>query len=188
MGNNAVKSVSAEKYVEIVEFAWTQEDCDKMGINRAFASIAWQLLSTGKSDVAMRTAGYGESRSFDQISALPEFAHAMRVMSTQYLNSVITPQAIRALANVANDRNAAAAARVSAASKLLDHANESLDRLRGSTVRDAAEFDIDALAALIDKLERDRSANAKAIDAKALESVQIVGQTQDAESYLSDFM
>lgn len=183
MGNNAVKTTNDENQL----FSWTEEDCARMGVNRQEAHLAWLILNDVQESAALYSSGYIASVKYRHISVLPSYMRAMRVMTAQFLNAVATPQAVSALVKVTKEKSAAAPARVQAASRLLDHAGSTLEKLVDEGKKVSDTIDLDELRALVADLERAQSDGAKPID-EALDDVLNRGQTQDADDDLSDLL
>ena len=195
MTKNAMKSTNEQDIV----FAWSEQDCQALGIERRDAILAWKVLNSGAaqkvSDADLLSMGYEKSSSYMNVIIHPNYLRAMRVMMTQYTNAVCLPEAIRTNLSIAQDTSAPEAARVRAAGKLIDYAEQSLERFRKEFNKGADELAPDDLARVIKYLEGMRAAglqvgsiDTSSIDEKRTIDVHSLVQSPVANDYLSDLM
>ena len=184
MAKNAMKSTNESDIV----FAWSEQDCQALGIERRDAILAWKavqgLLPEKVSNADLLSMGYDGTTEFDNIILLPNYARALRVMLTQWLNVVGLPEAARTHYNMMRSAKAPEAVRVKAAKHLTDMA----ETMRASFIDEYAkpidEMDPDTLARVIRQLEKTKAI--AIIDNDLLG--QIDGQTAEADTYLSDLL
>lgn len=173
MRNNAMKTVR-EKDSYLAVFPWSDKECNDLGVERAYAHLAWLVVCGYREKDALALTGW-EDAPFEIVSVSPKFLHAMRVLGTQYLNAVAFPKAIRTLVAVAEDRHAAAAARVNAAGKLLDHSASLLAALKGDMQISEHDMTPEMLERVIAQMQ-----------ASQVDLVQSAVQSTQQADYLSD--
>ncbi len=174
MKNNAMKSVGEKDSY----FAWSEDDCAALGVNRNEAHLAWRLLIGDRNRSALDSAGFEKRYSLEDITTLPTYARAVAIMSLQYLNAVALPVAIRTNMKIAQDDRAPAPARVRAASVLIEHGERMIERFKDTGKKSVDDLPPEALGKLIDHLSS-TTAN-EPVD------VQSVVQTAQQADYLSD--
>lgn len=178
-----------------IEFAWSEADCQALGIERRDAMLAWKVLQERfdkKPDMSILISmGYGDTTDFDNIVLHPNYMRAMRVMLAQWLNVIAVPEAVRTQLNIARSEKAPEAVRVKAAKNLIDHAEQALERFRQEYGRPVDELDPEALQRVISYLEGLKGAGmniVSSIDERRVVDVQSLSIMPVAQDYLSDLM
>lgn len=192
MLNSAMKTVDEGDRFVGETFAWTEQDCSAIGLDRRLAMVAWNILNGLSEQEAMYRAGYHAQTPFELIASSPHYIHAMRVMVAQFTNGVVVPEVIVMLRGVAMNEAIEPQHRVKAGSKLHEIAGESLQRFKDEYSKQADELNPDQLQRIIKQLEANRSSiDLDAVDEALLdgmESVQIDGLTPVDADYLSDLL
>lgn len=191
MGENAMKTTNGEDIV----FAWSEEDCRALGIERRDAILAWKVLSRDKGTKIknddLPSYGYDLGLKYSDVVVHPNYLRALRVMTTQYTNAICLPAAIRVNLEIAEDVAQPAAARVKAAGKLMDYAEQSLDKFRAEFNKGHDELPPEDLARVIKYLESLRAAGLQVESVKSPErtiDVQSFVQPASADAYLADLL
>jgi len=189
---NAMKSTNEGDIV----FAWSEQDCQALGIERRDAILAWKVLSRDKGakiqNADLVTYGYHEQVKYSDAVVHPNYLRALRVMTTQYTNAICLPAAIRVNLEIAEDPAQPAAARVKAAGKLIDYAEQSLERFRKEFHKDADQLEPEDLARVIKYLEGMRAAGLQVESLKEpiMRTIDVHSLVQSpvSDTYLSDLL
>ena len=191
MGENAMKTTNGDDIV----FAWSEEDCRALGIERRDAILAWKVLqeriSERVSSADLLLYGYEPGTEFDNIILHPNYMRAMRVMLAQWLNVVAVPVAVRTQMTIAQSTKAPEAVRIKAAKYLIDHAEQALERFRVEYGKPVDELDPDALQRVIKYLEGLKGSGETvlaSIDDRRAIDVQSFVQPASADAYLADLL
>jgi hypothetical protein len=186
--NSAMKTTDEQDNT----FAWSEQDCQALGIERRDAMLAWRVLQErikGKvSDADLISWGYPPGSDFDNIILLPNYSRALRIMLTQWLNVVGLPEAARTHYNMARSTKAPEAVRVKAAKHLTDLASEMLQSFKDEYGKPADEMDPETLARVIRQLEKSRVVTVLDTVEQRTIDVQSLVQVPMQEDYLSDLL
>lgn len=186
--NSAMKTVDEQD----IAFAWSEQDCQALGIERRDAMLAWRVLNERVKDrlteIELIALGYEPPVNFDNVILLPSYARALRIMLTQWLNVVGLPEAARTHYNMARSTKAPEAVRVKAAKHLTDLASEMLQSFKDEYGKPADEMDPETLARVIRQLEKSRVVTVLDTVEQHTIDVQSLVQVPHAEDYLSDLL
>ena len=188
MTKNAMKSTNEGDIV----FAWSEQDCQALGIERRDAILAWKVLQERVrgplTEVELMAMGYEQGSSFDDIILLPNYSRALRIMLTQWLNVVGLPEAARTHYNMARSTKAPEAVRVKAAKHLTDLAAEMLQSFKDEYGKPADEMDPETLARVIRQLEKSRVVTVLDTLENRTIDVHSLVQSASSDTYLSDLL
>lgn len=179
MKKNAMKSMPIADNYSGDDFPWTDAECSSLGVERSLAYLAWNVLNGFPDSKALSLAGYNPRLTkMWLIASRPNYLRAMRVMSTQYLNAVAFPIAVKALVGIALDDQANQAAKAKAANVLMDYGVSTLQAFKNEFGKDGADMTPAALDKMIKHLETETR--------NVVDAVQIDVQMTEQEDYLSD--
>lgn len=191
MGENAMKTTNGDDIV----FAWSEEDCRALGIERRDAILAWMAVQ-GKdtarlTEIELIGFGYDKPAVFSDIILLPNYSRALRIMLTQWLNVVGLPEAARTHYNMMRSEKAPEAVRIKAAKHLTDMAESMRASFIAEYDRPTEDLDPDALKRVIKHLESLRAAGLQVESVKPPErtiDVHSLVQPASADAYLADLL
>jgi hypothetical protein len=175
-----------------ISFAWSEQDCQALGVERRDVMLAWKVLQERVeekvSNADLIAMGYENTADFDNIILSPNYARALRIMLTQWLNVVGLPEAARTHYNMARSTKAPEAVRVKAAKHLTDLASEMLQSFKDEYGKPADEMDPETLARVIRQLEKSRVVTVLDTVEQRTIDVHSLGLRTTSDDYLSDLL